>query len=79
VLPPHALLTRLDRRLPLLIDGARDLPDRLRAMRASVAWSYELLSPVEAALLRRLSVFVVTCSLAAPSRCIPAASRPRSR
>ena len=33
VLPPEAILSRLDRRLPLLTGGPRDLPDRLRTMR----------------------------------------------
>jgi predicted ATPase/DNA-binding CsgD family transcriptional regulator len=63
VLPPRALLNRLNRRLPLLIDGARDLPERLRTMRASIAWSYELLSAAELAMFGRLAVFAGTCTL----------------
>jgi predicted ATPase/DNA-binding CsgD family transcriptional regulator len=58
VLPPRALLTRLDRRLPLLTGGARDQPDRLRTMRSAIAWSYDLLSPAEQTIFRRLAVFV---------------------
>jgi predicted ATPase len=37
VLPPAALLARLERSLPLLIGGAQDLPDRQRTMRDTIA------------------------------------------
>ena len=47
VLPPPALLERLNSRLPLLTGVALDLPERQRTMRNAVAWSYELLSPGE--------------------------------
>ena len=36
VLPPEAILARLDRRLPLLTGGPRDLPNRLRTMRNAI-------------------------------------------
>lgn len=69
VLPPPALLLRLDRpdgtRLPLLTGGARDQPARLRTMRDAIGWSYNLLSPAEQALFRRLAVFVGGCTLEA--------------
>jgi predicted ATPase/DNA-binding XRE family transcriptional regulator len=63
ILPPAALLARLEQRLPLLTSGARDLPPRLQTMRNAIAWSYDLLSDAEQALFRRLSVFVGDFSL----------------
>jgi predicted ATPase/DNA-binding CsgD family transcriptional regulator/Tfp pilus assembly protein PilF len=58
VLPPPALLNRLEHRLDVLATNAADQPIRQRSLRAALDWSFELLSPVEQALLRRLSVFV---------------------
>jgi predicted ATPase len=57
VLTPRALLERLERRLPLLIGGARDAPERQRTLRATIAWSYELLDDEEQRLFARLAVF----------------------
>ena len=54
VLPPDALLARLERRLPLLTGGGRDLPARKQTMRGAIAWSYDLLTPAEQSLFRRL-------------------------
>jgi non-specific serine/threonine protein kinase len=58
ILSPAALLARLDRRLPLLTGGARDLPERQQTLRDTIAWSYDLLTQEEQALFRRLAVFV---------------------
>ncbi len=58
VLPPAALLQRLEQRLPLLSGGARDLPLRQQTMRDTIGWSYDLLNDAEQALFRRLAVFV---------------------
>ncbi|MEZ4564853.1 MAG: helix-turn-helix domain-containing protein [Thermomicrobiales bacterium] len=57
ILSPAALLARLDRRLPLLTGGARDLPDRQQTLRQTIAWSHDLLSEEERMLFRRLGVF----------------------
>jgi predicted ATPase/transcriptional regulator with XRE-family HTH domain len=58
LLPPTQLLARLERRLPLLVGGARDTDARQQTMRAALAWSYDLLSNEEQRLFRRLAVFV---------------------
>jgi predicted ATPase/transcriptional regulator with XRE-family HTH domain len=58
LLSPAELLARLDRALPLLSGGARDLPERQRTIEAAIGWSYDLLGPPEQALFRRLSIFV---------------------
>lgn len=54
---PSALLARLERRLPLLSDGARDLPERQRTLEDAIAWSYDLLDAREQWLFRQLAVF----------------------
>ncbi len=56
-LSPTELLARLDRSLPLLTGGARDMPERQRTMRAAIEWSYQLLTEPQRRLLNRLSVF----------------------
>lgn len=55
LLEPTTLLLRLDQALSMA--WARDLPERQRNMRATLDWSYELLSEPERSLFRRLSVF----------------------
>ncbi|CAM5483489.1 hypothetical protein SAVIM338S_03323 [Streptomyces avidinii] len=53
----HALSERLHDRFRLLNQVRRDAPARQRTLRAMIDWSWELLSPAEATVLRRLSVF----------------------
>lgn len=65
LLPPQALLHRLERRLPLLTGGAQDLPLRQQTLRNAIAWSYYLLDVEQQQLFRRLGVFVGGCTLEA--------------
>src|SRR5829696_1823656 len=62
-LSPTVLLSRLDRALDA--GGARDLPERQRTMRATLDWSYDLLSEAEQTMFRSLSVFADGFSLEA--------------
>jgi predicted ATPase len=57
VLRPDRLLARLDQALPILTGGRRDAPERQRTLRATIAWSYDLLDVEEQTLFRRLAVF----------------------
>jgi predicted ATPase/serine/threonine protein kinase len=65
LLPPAAMLARLESRLNLLTGGARDLPSRQQTLRGTVDWSHGLLNAAEQALFRRLSVFTGGCVLEA--------------
>ena len=58
LLPPQAILARLDDRLKLLTGGARDLPARHQTLRNTLEWSYDLLNSDEKTLYARLGVFV---------------------
>ena len=63
VLPPQALVKRLDQRLKLLTGGAQDLDERQRTLRATIEWSNDLLAEEEKALFARLGVFVGGCRI----------------
>ena len=65
VIAPADILTRLGSRLPLLMEGPRDAPDRQRTLEATIDWSYELLSDDQKQLFRGLSVFAGGCTFAA--------------
>jgi predicted ATPase/DNA-binding winged helix-turn-helix (wHTH) protein len=65
MLPPSAMLARLESRLQLLTAGPRDAPERQQTLRKTIDWSYDLLTGSEQTLLRRLSVFLGGCTLEA--------------
>ncbi|WP_446220031.1 AfsR/SARP family transcriptional regulator [Micromonospora sp. IBHARD004] len=56
-LPPVEIAARLQDRFALLTAGARTSEARHRTLRATLDWSYDLLSEAERRLLRRLAVF----------------------
>jgi non-specific serine/threonine protein kinase len=56
---------RLDDRFQLLTGGSRTAVPRQQTLRATIDWSYDLLSDDERRLLRRLAVFTGGCSLEA--------------
>jgi predicted ATPase len=58
VMPADEIARRLDDPFRLLTDGAHGAPARQQTLRATLDWSYGLLSEPEQALFRRLSVFV---------------------
>ena len=73
LLPPEAILERLDRRLDFLAAGARDLPERQRALRTTLDWSYDLLEEGDKRVFARLGAFAGSFSLdAAQAVCDPA-------
>ncbi len=57
VLSAEQIAARLDDRFNLLTGGSRTALPRHQTLRATMDWSYDLLSDAERALLRRLSVF----------------------
>jgi predicted ATPase/class 3 adenylate cyclase len=64
VLSPAQILARVAQRLDLL-KGGRDAEARQQTLRATIEWSFDLLSPAEQELFARLSIFVGGCTLEA--------------
>ncbi|MHB8574251.1 MAG: ATP-binding protein, partial [Dehalococcoidia bacterium] len=65
LLPPAALLARLEQRLTFLTGGERNRPSRQHTLRNTIQWSWDLLAPAEQLLFRRLAVFAGGFTLAA--------------
>ena len=57
VLSVKQIAERLDQRFRLLTGGSRTALERHQTLRATINWSYNLLTPSEQTLFRRLSVF----------------------
>jgi predicted ATPase/class 3 adenylate cyclase len=69
-LPVEQIAARLDDRFRLLTGGSRTSVARHQTLRATIDWSYDLLTEPERAVLRRLSVFAGGAALeAAESVC----------
>jgi predicted ATPase len=64
VLSPAQIVERLTHRLDLLKAG-RDADPRQRTLRATIAWSHDLLDPDEQQLFARLAIFAGGCTLQA--------------
>jgi non-specific serine/threonine protein kinase len=65
LLGPVQILERLDDRFSLLVGGSTTGPTRQQTLRATLDWSYALLSETERLLLQRLSVFAGSWTLEA--------------
>jgi predicted ATPase len=57
LLSPQELLERLADPLAMLVGGSSDAPERQRALRNTIEWSYDLLDEPARRLFQRLSVF----------------------
>ncbi|MHB8574348.1 MAG: ATP-binding protein, partial [Dehalococcoidia bacterium] len=73
LLPPAALLARLEQRLAFLTGGERNRPARQQTLRNTIQWSWDLLSEAEQRLFWRVAVFAGGFTLeAAEVVCDPA-------
>jgi predicted ATPase/transcriptional regulator with XRE-family HTH domain len=79
VFSPGELHARLSTRLPLLVDGPRDLPARQRTMRTTLRWSYELLDTPAQRLFDQLSVFIGGAEIEAIEQVCALPSEPAGR
>jgi DNA-binding NarL/FixJ family response regulator len=68
LIPVDQILGRLNDRLRLLTGGNRTALPRQQTLRASMEWSYDLLTDTEQVMLRRLSVFLGSFALDAVER-----------
>ncbi len=58
LLPPQAMVARLNDRLSFLTGGARDMPARQQTLRNTLDWSHSLLNTREKSLFAWLGIFV---------------------
>jgi tetratricopeptide (TPR) repeat protein len=70
-LPVEQIAARLDDRFRLLTGGSRVAVTRHQTLRATIDWSYDLLSEAEREVLRRMSVFAGGGTLAAAEAVCP--------
>jgi predicted ATPase len=70
-LSPAQILARLAQRLDLFV-GGRDADARQRTLRATIAWSYDLLEPAEQRLFAGLAAFRGGCTLEAAEQALRA-------
>ncbi|MEU1972079.1 DUF4062 domain-containing protein [Microbacterium sp. NPDC019599] len=70
------ILDRLDSALTLLVGGARDLPERQRALRSTIEWSVDLLDDDARSALKTLAAFSGTFSLASAEAVLAATGTP---
>ena len=75
VLTPAQILERISQRLDLFRAG-RDADPRQQTLRATIAWSYDLLSTDEQRLLARMAVFRGGCTLEAAEEVVDAGLDP---
>ena len=73
VLPPQALLARLNDALGFLRGGSRDAPERQRALRSTLDWSHDLLDDCERSAFAAIGAFSASFSLEAAEVVIDAA------
>jgi predicted ATPase/DNA-binding CsgD family transcriptional regulator len=75
LLSPGELLARVQAGVPVLASSAPEVEDRHRTLEDTIRWSYELLTPVEQQVFRRMCVFDGGCDLdAAEAVCSAAAA-----
>jgi predicted ATPase len=65
LMTPVQIAQRLDQRFRLLTGGGRTAVERHRTLQATVAWSYELLDPLDQAVFQWLSTMAATFDLEA--------------
>jgi predicted ATPase len=65
LLAPAELAARLDQALAVLVGGARDAPERHRTLRATIGWSFRLLTVPEHEALARMAIFAGGATVAA--------------